>query len=228
MCGHVFEIGDVYVDGAGSFGWPDRVKGLAEPLEAKYRLYAVSETGAVVLLSVAMIRGHNMSGTMSGGRAFFRLPTLCRRTRKSSDTKGPRVAFRTVRQRTGRRWDMDVQRKATPFCTFKLAVAGLTFANWSLLLVLGSLLVFAIVVAYLGWASAAGTDVPALGYLAMGLGISFSLLIGVGLMGLLFYSSRHGYDDSPVLERIDASKDGPIAIASSVRELASPPETRQD
>ena len=59
MCGHVFEIGDVYVDGAGSFGWPDRVKGLAEPLEAKYRLYAVSKTGATVLLSVAMIRGHN-------------------------------------------------------------------------------------------------------------------------------------------------------------------------
>jgi hypothetical protein len=123
---------------------------------------------------------------------------------------------------------MDVQRKATPFGTFKLAVAGLTFANWSLLLVLGSLLVFAIVVAYFGWTSAAGTDVPASGYLAMGLGISFSLLIGVGLMGLLFYSSRHGYDDSPVLERIDASKDGPIAVASSVRELASPPETRQD
>jgi hypothetical protein len=180
----------VHIDGAGSFGWPDRVKGLAEPLEAKYRLYAVSETGAVVLLSVAMIRGHNMSG----GRALFRSPTLGRRTRKSSDTKGPRVAFQTVRQRTGRRWDMDVQRKATPFGTFKLAVAGLTFANWSLLLVLGSLLVFAIVVAYFGWTSAAGTDVPASGYLAMGLGISFSLLIGVGLMGLLFYSSRHGYD----------------------------------
>src|ERR1700722_18391169 len=132
-----------------------------------------------------------MSGTMSGGRALFRLPTLGRRTRKSSDTKGPRVVFQTVRQRTGRRWDMDVQRKATPFCTFKLAVAGLTFANWSLLLVLGSLLVLAIAVAYLGWASAAGPDVPALASRAMGLGNSFSLLIGVGLRGLLFYSSRH-------------------------------------
>jgi hypothetical protein len=55
---------------------------------------------------------------------------------------------------------MDAQMKATRFGTFKLAVAGLTFANWSLLLVLGSLLVFAIVVAYLGWTSAAGTNVP--------------------------------------------------------------------
>ena len=123
---------------------------------------------------------------------------------------------------------MDDQRKATPFGTLKLAVAGLTLANWSLLLVLGSLLVFAIVVAYLGWTSAAGTDVPASGYLAMGLGIIFSLLVGVGLMGLLFYSSRHGYDDSPELERIDANEDDPVAIASSVGELPASFETRQD
>jgi hypothetical protein len=124
---------------------------------------------------------------------------------------------------------MDVQRKATLFGTFKLAVAGLSFANWSLLLFLGSLLVFALAVAYFGWNSAAGTDVPASGYVAMGLGIAFSFLIGVGLMGLLFYSSRYGYDESPELERIDASsKDHPIAIASIVRELAPPLKTRKD
>jgi hypothetical protein len=123
---------------------------------------------------------------------------------------------------------MGIQSKVTPFGTFKLAVARLGFGNWSVLLVLGSLLVFAIVVAYFGWNSAAGTDVPESGYLAMGFGIVFSLLIGVGLMGLLFYSSRHGYDESPELERIDPSKDHPIAIASSVRELAPPFETRQD
>jgi hypothetical protein len=33
------------------------------------------------------------------------------------------------------------------------------------------------------------------GYIAMILGIVFSLVIGCGLMGLVFYSSRHGYDD---------------------------------
>jgi hypothetical protein len=33
------------------------------------------------------------------------------------------------------------------------------------------------------------------GYIAMILGIVFSLMIGCGLMGLMFYSSRHGYDD---------------------------------
>jgi hypothetical protein len=29
----------------------------------------------------------------------------------------------------------------------------------------------------------------------MWLGIVFSLVIGCGLMALMFYSSRHGYDD---------------------------------
>jgi hypothetical protein len=123
---------------------------------------------------------------------------------------------------------MEIQRKATLFDTFKSAVAGLTFAHWSLLLVLGSLLVFAVAVAYFGWNSAAGTDVPASGYLAMGLGIVVSFLVGVGLMGLLFYSSRYGYDESPELQRIDASKEDPIATALNFRERAPPFETRQD
>jgi hypothetical protein len=90
------------------------------------------------------------------------------------------------------------------------------------------LLVFAIVVAYYGWISAAGTDVPESGYLAMALGIIFALVIGIGLMGLLFYSSRYGYDESPELERIDASADHPISIASVVRKFTPPSETRRD
>ncbi|WP_213736309.1 hypothetical protein [Bradyrhizobium sp. dw_411] len=116
---------------------------------------------------------------------------------------------------------MDVQRKATSFATFKSALAGLSFGNWSLLLVLGALLVFAIIVSYYGWTSAAGTDVPESGYLAMALGIIFALVIGVGLMGLLFYSSRYGYDESPELERNDANQE-PAAIPSGVGELAPP------
>jgi hypothetical protein len=34
------------------------------------------------------------------------------------------------------------------------------------------------------------------GYIAMSLGIVFTLLVGCGLMGLMFYSSRHAYDDA--------------------------------
>ena len=38
------------------------------------------------------------------------------------------------------------------------------------------------------------------GWTAMAIGIIFSLIVGIGLMALVFYSSRHGYDDAP---RID-------------------------
>ena len=39
------------------------------------------------------------------------------------------------------------------------------------------------------------------GYIAMILGIVFSLVIGCGLMALMFYSSRHGYDDEAFRKR---------------------------
>ena len=42
--------------------------------------------------------------------------------------------------------------------------------------------------------------------IAMTLGIVFSLLVGCGLMTLVFYSSRHGYDDRAFH---DQSYDGP-------------------
>jgi hypothetical protein len=45
------------------------------------------------------------------------------------------------------------------------------------------------------WVSVEGPPMPAVGYLAMALGIVFSLVVGCGLMALLFYSSRHGYDE---------------------------------
>ena len=38
---------------------------------------------------------------------------------------------------------------------------------------------------------------PAEGYVALIIGIVFSLAVGVGLMALLFYSSRRGYDEPP-------------------------------
>ena len=49
--------------------------------------------------------------------------------------------------------------------------------------------------AYYVWASDAGPPMPASGYVAMALGVLFSLVVGVGLMALVFYSNRHGYDE---------------------------------
>jgi hypothetical protein len=45
------------------------------------------------------------------------------------------------------------------------------------------------------WVSVSGSPMPATGYIAMTLGVIFSLVVGCGLMALLFYSSRHGYDE---------------------------------
>ena len=64
--------------------------------------------------------------------------------------------------------------------------------------VLSSLLVATSVVAYLGW-TLGDANVPKSGYIAMGFGVVFSLVIGIGLMALLFYSSRKGYDEPAVL-----------------------------
>ena len=61
----------------------------------------------------------------------------------------------------------------------------------SLLALLGVTLWFA----YTAWTSLEGPPMPAIGYLALGGGVVMSLLVGCGLMALVFYSSRHGYDD---------------------------------
>ncbi len=45
------------------------------------------------------------------------------------------------------------------------------------------------------WLTLSGPPMPAVGYVAMGFGIFFSLIVGCGLMALVFYSSRHGYDE---------------------------------
>jgi hypothetical protein len=40
-----------------------------------------------------------------------------------------------------------------------------------------------------------GPPLPMSGYVAMALGVLFSMVIGIGLMALVFYSNRHGYDE---------------------------------
>jgi fatty acid desaturase len=45
------------------------------------------------------------------------------------------------------------------------------------------------------WTQVSGPPMPPVGYAAMIVGIVLSLVVGCGLMALLFYSSRHGYDE---------------------------------
>lgn len=44
------------------------------------------------------------------------------------------------------------------------------------------------------WNALGGTSITPLGWLFLGLGVVVTLLVGGGLMALLFYSSREGKD----------------------------------
>src|ERR1700739_3706772 len=65
----------------------------------------------------------------------------------------------------------------------------------ALVVVLLGLLAAATLFAVRSWTSIEGPPMPEVGYVAMTIGVVFSLLIGIALMALLFYSSRHGYDE---------------------------------
>lgn len=79
--------------------------------------------------------------------------------------------------------------------------------TWTVLIALMLLLAGSGVVGYIGW-TISDTDVPTSGYVAMALGVIFSLVVGIGLMALVFYSSRAGYDEPAVLiEEPDLDQD---------------------
>ena len=69
--------------------------------------------------------------------------------------------------------------------------------NWIILVVLLGMLAGAVLIGYDVWKTNSDVPISESGYLAMGLGAALSLTIGCGLMGLLFYSSRHGSDEPP-------------------------------
>jgi hypothetical protein len=56
------------------------------------------------------------------------------------------------------------------------------------------------------WTAEDGPPMPPGGYVAMGLGIFFSLVVGCGLMALVFYSHRHGYDDAAHQAKADEER----------------------
>jgi hypothetical protein len=49
----------------------------------------------------------------------------------------------------------------------------------------------------LGWTLEDGIEVSTADYVARAAGALFSLIVGSGLMALIFYSSRSGYDEPP-------------------------------
>jgi hypothetical protein len=64
-----------------------------------------------------------------------------------------------------------------------------------LVVVLFAVLAAAIYVGYAGWVETEPVEIPTYAYVALGFGTFFTLLVGCGLMALVFYSSRKGYDE---------------------------------
>lgn len=75
------------------------------------------------------------------------------------------------------------------------SVGSVGWGTVVLLAALFAILIGAIWFAARTWTAVEGPPMPATGYVAMTLGVLFSLIVGIGLMGLLFYSARHGYDE---------------------------------
>jgi hypothetical protein len=73
----------------------------------------------------------------------------------------------------------------------------------ALLVPLLAILAVSIWFAVQSWMSVEGPPIPLAGYVAMAAGIFFTLVVGVGLMSLVFYSRRHGYDDAADRGRSD-------------------------
>lgn len=72
----------------------------------------------------------------------------------------------------------------------------LTFGQIALIAILVSLLVLTGFWAISVWNASSDAVMDKHGWIALGLGSFFSLLIGCGLMALMFFSSRSGHDDA--------------------------------
>ena len=72
----------------------------------------------------------------------------------------------------------------------------ISFGQIALLAILVCLLIGTMVWAISVWNAAADVEMSKDGWIALGLGTFFSLLIGCGLMALMFYSDRSGHDDA--------------------------------
>ena len=66
--------------------------------------------------------------------------------------------------------------------------------GWATIIMLGALLGGIIGFIAYGWSLFPGTDIGTHGTIAMVLGIVFATALGIGLMALLFWSNRKGYD----------------------------------
>ena len=61
--------------------------------------------------------------------------------------------------------------------------------------VLLGLLILAIAIGFWAWQQIGSVEIGTHGWIALGLGAVLTFAVGAGLMALMFFSARHGYDD---------------------------------
>lgn len=77
--------------------------------------------------------------------------------------------------------------------------------KWLLMAAFLALLALAGWVAYHQWIMVQ-VDLPPWAWAFMAVGLTLTVLVGVGLMALIFYSSRMGYDEPP--HRMESDEEG--------------------
>lgn len=73
---------------------------------------------------------------------------------------------------------------------------SLSGGQFVLLAVLAAILILTVFWAVSVWTSSSEVPMSKHGWIALGLGTVFSLVIGCGLMALMFFSSRSGHDEA--------------------------------
>jgi hypothetical protein len=73
-------------------------------------------------------------------------------------------------------------------------IASLSAAGWIALVILLGLLAMAVWYAVWVWTTMQGVPISVAGWIFMSLGVVVTLALGVGLMLLVFYSSRRNFD----------------------------------
>jgi hypothetical protein len=77
----------------------------------------------------------------------------------------------------------------------KDAAGGAPHAQRGLIVTAGILILAFIAVGIYTWVTLSGSELSINGGIALVLGILGTIALGVGLMALLFFSSRYGYDE---------------------------------